>query len=241
MLQRVADNLFNALWRTHCLFNVNGSHLRIFDVGFFFHRVDVVDAERQHVSVVDGIHDRISVKLIAKGLRCSTHIGITAGTGIDRKNRRTRKPEQVIILERLGDSLMHIAELAAVALIEDDDKMLLERGMPFVFTHEDIELLNGRDDDMYVRVAHLPLEDGGARVAVGRSLFKAVILLHRLISSLVKSILSVYVMEHLTNAYTISRCNNGFFIVFILIFCQGFLRTNVEWVFPIFYSIVSIA
>ena len=201
VLQRVADDLFNALWRAHRLLNINGSHLRIFDVGFFSHRVDVVDAERQHIAVIDGVHDRISVKLIAKGLRCSTHIGISAGTGIDRKNRRTRKPEQVIILERLGDSLMHVAELAAVALIEDDDKTLLERGMSFVFTHEDVELLNGRDDDMYVRVAHLPLEDGGARVAVGRSLFKAVILFHRLIVE----VFSVHYEQHLVDILQAGR------------------------------------
>ena len=61
------------------------------------------------------------------------------------------------------------------------------------------------------------------------------------VSSLVESILSIYIMEHLADAYTISRCNNGFFIVFILIFRKRFLRPNVEWVFPIFDSIISIA
>lgn len=48
---------------------------------------------------------------------------------------------------------------------------------------------------MYVRVAHLPLEDGGARVAVGRSLFKAVILFHRLIVE----VFSIHHEQHLVD------------------------------------------
>jgi hypothetical protein len=45
-----------------------------------------------------------------------------------------------------------------MALIEDDDDMSVKNLMPVIFTHESIELLNGRDDDMSIRVFELLLQ-----------------------------------------------------------------------------------
>ena len=52
------------------------------------------------------------------------------------ENRRARKTEQVIFLERLDNLGVHIAELAAVALVEYDDAMFVEHFMPLVLGHE---------------------------------------------------------------------------------------------------------
>ena len=42
----------------------------------------------------------------------------------------------MIFLERLDNLGVHIAELAAVALVEDDDAMFVEHFMPLVLSHE---------------------------------------------------------------------------------------------------------
>ena len=78
----------------------------------------------------------------------------------------------MIFLEILDNGRVHVAELAAVALVEDDDKMLPERRVAFVFAHKNIKLLDRCDDDPRVGVFHLPLQDGGAGVAVGRLHFQ---------------------------------------------------------------------
>ena len=78
---------------------------------------------------------------------------------------------------------MHISELAAVALVEDDDKIACRNaasGLSFCARKYAsfwiVVMMISR-----VVVFHLPLQNGGAGVAVGRAFFKAVIFLHRLI------------------------------------------------------------
>ena len=87
---------------------------------------------------------------------------------------------------------MHIAELAAMALIEDDDNLFIRHGMPRILLDERAQLLDGRDDDARIAVLQLPFEDRRGRIAVRRALFKTVVLLHRLIVE----ILPVYDEEH---------------------------------------------
>ena len=90
---------------------------------------------------------------------------------------------------------MHISELAAVALVKNDDDVLAKDGVPLVLPHENIQLLNGGDDNFSARVLHLLLQHGGVGIAVGRALFKAVVLLH----GLVVQIFSVHHEEHLVD------------------------------------------
>ena len=40
------------------------------------HRFDGVHAEGQHISVTDGIHDGVGMKLVAEGLRCCAKVGV---------------------------------------------------------------------------------------------------------------------------------------------------------------------
>ena len=73
--------------------------------------------------------------------------------------------------------------------------------MAFVFAHKNIKLLDRRDDDPRVRVFHLPLQNGGAGVAVRRALFKAVVFLHRLIIQ----VFAVHDEQHLVDIRQLRR------------------------------------
>ena len=47
--------------------------------------------------------------------------GLPPVAGVVREDRRAGEAEQVVALERLRDRDVHVAELGAVALVEDDD------------------------------------------------------------------------------------------------------------------------
>ncbi len=201
MLQRVADDLADALRRAHRLFNVDRPNLRVLHIVLFFDGVHIVDAKRQDVPVIDRVHDRVGVELVAKRLLRGAKIRILARPGVDGENRCPGEAEQMIVLECLRNGLVHIAKLAAVTFVENDDKMLPERRVSFVFAHKNIEFLDRRDDDPCVRVFHLPLQNGGAGVAVRRALFKAVVFLHRLIIQ----VFAVHDEQHLVDVRQLRR------------------------------------
>ena len=165
VLQYVFDNFPNTLRRTHGFFHVNGGHIFVLDVLFFLDRVYIVDAERENVAVIDRVHNRVGVELLSEGLRRGQHRQVVSLGRISRKNRRAGKAEQVIVSERLDDFRVHISKLAAVALVEDDDAMLVEHLMPLVLSYEVVQLLNrGNDDFVFVKspffvlVLKLPLQ-----------------------------------------------------------------------------------
>ena len=101
----------------------------------------------------------------------------------------------MILLEILDDCLVHITELAAVALVKDDHNVLLVDFMPRIFLDEGRQLLDCGNDDMSFRVFQLAFQNRGAGVGVCRSLLEAVILFH----SLVVQILTVYHKQHLVD------------------------------------------
>ena len=121
------------------------------------------------------------MQLVPKCLLCGAQIRVLSRPGVDRKDGCSGEAEQVIVLKCLGDGLVHISELAAVALVKNDDDMLAKDGVTLVLPHENIQLLNGGDDDFRARVLQLLLQHGGVGIAVGRALFKAVVLLHGLV------------------------------------------------------------
>ena len=83
--------------------------------------------------------------------------------------------------------------------------MLAEGRVAFIFAHKNIEFLDRRDDDPRVRVFHLPLQNGGAGVAVRRTFFKAVVFLHRLIIQ----VFAVYDEQHLVDIRQLRRQLRG--------------------------------
>ena len=73
------------------------------------------------------------MELIAKSLRCRAECGILAHACIDRKDRRSGKAKEVVLLEILRNGLMHITELASAALIKNNDDPLSKTLCPAFF------------------------------------------------------------------------------------------------------------
>ena len=146
------------------------------------------------------------MELVAKGLRRGQQLHVLAFSCIGGENRRAGKTEQVIFPKRLNNLGVHISELATVALVKDDNAMLVEHLMSFVLGHEVVQLLNGRDDDFilmiaafFISVLKLPLQYPCGSVAVGRAFFKAVIFFHGLI-------VQVFSIDHEQNLVHIGKC-----------------------------------
>ena len=144
----------------------------------------------------------VCIRLTAKRLRGGFQRRFAARTGIGRKNRRTRKAKQVIILKILDNILVHIAKLAAMALVKNQDNVLLENLMSLIAGDKQRQLLNRCDDDFIsmrvalgVPVFQLALQHLRGGVAVGRAFFKAVIFFH----GLVVQILAVYHEQNFIN------------------------------------------
>ena len=120
MLEDVGDDLADPLGREQRLLGVDRGDLLVGDRLRHLDRVDVVDAERQHVLVGDRVDDRVRVQLVAERLLGGPQLRVAAARGVDGEDRRAGEAEQVVALERLGDRGVHVAELRAVALVEDD-------------------------------------------------------------------------------------------------------------------------
>ena len=150
----------------------------------------------------------VGIRLTAKRLRCGFQRGFAARAGIGRKNRRTRKAKEVVVLKILGDVLVHIAKLAAMALVKNQDNVLLENLMSLIAGNKQRQLLNRCDDDFIsmrvalgVPVFQLALQHLRGGVAVGCTFFKAVIFFH----GLVVQILAVYHKQNLINIGEVGR------------------------------------
>ena len=185
----------NTLGSHECLFPVDIPNLFIVHVWLCIHRLDVIHTEWQHILVVDGIHDGISVQLVAKGLCRGKITRIHRSACVGRKNRCACETKQMVLLEILDDCLVHITELAAVALVKDDHNVLLIDLVSRILFDEGRQFLDGGNDDMRFRVFQLAFQNCGAGVGVCRALLEAVIFLHRL----VVQVLAVYHKQHLVD------------------------------------------
>src|SRR3546814_1135842 len=85
----------------------------------------------------------------------------------------------MIALEGAGDLRVHVAELAAVAFVEDHHDMRVIDRVLLVTGDEAGKLLDRRDDDARVGVFQLPLQHGGRGVGIGRALLEPFIFPHR--------------------------------------------------------------
>ena len=150
----------------------------------------------------------VGIRFTAKRLRGGFQRRFAARAGIGSKNRRTRKAKQVIILKILDNVLVHIAKLAAMALVKNQDNVLLENLMSLIAGNKQRQLLNRCDDDFIsmrialgVPVFQLALQHLRGGVSVGRPFFKAVIFFH----GLVVQILAVYHEQNLINIGEVGR------------------------------------
>ena len=195
VVKDVLSHQRNTLGCHERFFPVDIPNLFIVHVRLCVHRLDVVHTERQHILVVDGIHDGISMQLVAKGLCRGKITWVSRSSCIGRKNRRACETKQMVLLEILDDCLVHITELAAVALVKDDHNMLLIDLMPRILLDKGRQFLDGGNDDMRFRVFQLAFQYCGAGVGVCCALLEAVILLH----GLVVQVLAVYHEQYLVD------------------------------------------
>ena len=195
MVEDVLRHQLNTFGSQICVFTVNVPNLLINDFLVDGHSLDVIHPEGQNILVIDSIHDGIGMELVAKRLLRGAELGIPVRTAVDRKNRSPGKAEQMVLLEVLYDSRVHITKLAAMTLIEDDDDVLRIYLVPLVLLDEGRQFLNGRDDDFGVGVFQLLFQDSRRSIGVGRTFLEAVILLH----GLVVQILTVYHKQDLVD------------------------------------------
>ena len=159
VVEDVLGHQRNTLGRHERLFAVNVPNLLVVHVRLCIHRLDVIHTEWQHILVVDGINDGVGVQLVAERLRRGEIAWISGASCVDCKNRRSSKAEQVVLFEIVNNGLVHITELAAVALVKDDHNMLLVDLMPRILLDEGRQLLDGGNDDMSFRVFQLAFQN----------------------------------------------------------------------------------
>ena len=142
------------------------------------------------------------MELVAENLFRSLQEGISASGRIFREDRRSGKSEDVIVPEipvhfdglflfynsAAYDAGVHVAELAAVAFVEDQDDVAVAHRMFRVFGDEYVQLLDSGDDDLvrmivslFIPVFQLSLQDCGAGVGSDAAFFEALVFFDGLI------------------------------------------------------------
>ena len=147
----------NALRGQICFFPINVPDLFIINILVHIHCFDIVHTEWQDILIVDGVHNRIGMKLIAESLCRSPQRRLFTDTGIGGKDRRSRETKQVILLEIPGNGKVHITKLAAVAFVENNDHTLVKYTVSGIFLDEGGQLLNGSNDDLRTIILQLTL------------------------------------------------------------------------------------
>ena len=155
VLEDVGDHGRDAL-RVHvCAVGIDAFNVVIIDAVAHAERIEVVDAERQDGVVPDCVDDRIGVQLVSKGLLGGAQVCFTGAGGVFREDGCAGEAEEVIVAEGSRDVGVHVAELAAVTFVEDEDDVPGVDGVPAVTLDEGRELLDGGDDDRGGRVVDL--------------------------------------------------------------------------------------
>ena len=152
MVQNVGGNLSNTFRSHKRTLAVDVPHILVVDIRVHIHGLDIVNTERQHVLVIDGIHDGVGMQLITKSLLCGAQNGVLAYTGIHSEDRRAGEAEQMILFEVFGDGNMHITKLTAVALVEDDNNALVKNTVDGILLDEGGELLDSSNNDAGLRI-----------------------------------------------------------------------------------------
>ena len=121
--------------------------------------LEIVHMEAQHVAVVDGVGDGISVQLLPEDVGGGDHAGRFAFDGavggVLGKNGRAGETKELGVGEALTDGPVVLAKLGAVTFVEDEDHALIAQRfeslpvrLPVVGIQRQAELLDGGDDDL---------------------------------------------------------------------------------------------
>ena len=113
----------------------------------------IIHHEFQDFLIPDGICDDIRMELVSKNRsRCFRP------QGIFHLNRRPCKAKLTIFLELLFQAFLGLAKLRAVALIKDEDHLLVINLMVLLTAHEIVEFLDGGHNDFVVIFFDISLE-----------------------------------------------------------------------------------
>lgn len=165
VLQDVGDDVAQALGLLPGGVGVDALDLHVGVVALAPERTHVVDLERQHVTVVDGVDHGVGVQAVAEGLRGGAQVGVLAGARVLGEDWRAREAEQMVVLERLGNSLVHLAELRAVAFVEDEHGVAVEDlALALRVLEVDRELVDGGDADLSLPARRIEVGGKGAGV-----------------------------------------------------------------------------
>ena len=212
VFQNVLHNLCDTLRRTQCFLGINSGNLFVLLFILLLDRVNIVDAERQHISIIDCIHNSVGMELRTKSLLCGSEIRISTCSGIDCENRCASKSKDMIVLEILfhldclfalfdlpsDNSGVHVSKLAAVALVKHKNNMLVTDRVARIFVNEHIQFLNGRYDNSGSAVLKLSLQNCCTLVSVGSTFLKAIIFLDGLV-------VQVLTVNHKQNLFDIRQ------------------------------------
>ena len=154
VVEDISNHFGNALRGKQCRIGVDCFHLLVLAAFLLLDRIDVVNSERKNIAIVDSIDNGIGVQLITESLFCGTQIRIAARFCVLGENRSACESEDMVVLEELCNFDVHISELAAVALIEDKNKVFAQHRVLRILGNEIVELLNGGNNDfVLVRIA----------------------------------------------------------------------------------------
>ena len=195
MFADVAHHLLDTFRGQHGPFGIDGRHLLGINGVGCLDGVDVVDAKGQNILIGDGINDGIGMQTRAKHLLGSPHVRTSARRGIIGKDGRTGKAEQEVPTKVLGDLGMHVAELTAMALVEDHHNVGIVDAMLLVGGNKPAELLNGGNDDARLGVFQLMLQHGRGRVGIRSPFFEPLVFAH----GLVVQVFTVHHKQHLVD------------------------------------------
>ena len=184
--------------------------------------------EFQHILIVDGIDDGISVErfsmialfvqLSAKHI-CSSHHFSLFTTGINSKNWGAGKAKHDVLLETLLNLFLHGAKLRAVALVKDENENLIKNLLLYqLFPQEARHLLYRGDDDVRIIATGIELIEQyfTVHIAIGTVRAETVVFLHRLIVQILSVNDEYYLMYSFYISCKLSRLERG----------QGFPRTG---------------
>ena len=196
----------DTFWCHKRLFAVYIPNLLVVNIRFHFHCFNIVYTERQDVFIVNGIYNSIGMQLVTKGLRRCKIARICYCTCVLCKNRCASETKQVVLLKVFDNCLMHIAELAAMAFIKNNNNVFLVDFMPRIFLDKSNQLLNRCNDNMRCIIFKLALQNSCAGVRVCRPFLETIILLH----CLVVQILAIYHKKDFINIRQLRGQSCGF-------------------------------
>ena len=150
---------------------------RIVPIKIAFHRLDVFDMETEDIVIEDSVLDQIVMYALAE-----EHFGglsdLAFRFAVHFKARRTGEAEELSLLEVAYNVLVHITELTAVTLVDDEDNLFVSicaHNLRILRTLDCVRhLLHRSDDELPVLILHLFNKNIGAICCVNRANFKLI-------------------------------------------------------------------